>query len=940
MKFSSPLTISFLVFILLSGFQARAQEYSIGGTVISKSDSLPLIGANVLLIHLPDSTQQGMATNVNGFFGFKNLSPGTYLLQISYTGYQTIQKEIEFKGRPIGLKKIILTEGQELVEFVVEAKIPIATQNGDTTSYNAGAFKVNPDATAEDLINKMPGVTTNDGKIQVQGENVGKILVDGKPYMGDDPKAALKNLPADAIGKIQVFDQKSEQAQFTGIDDGNTTKTINIITKPEFRNGNYGKIFGGYGTDNRYKAGATYNSIKNNRRITLLGQSNSINEQNFSNDDLGGIISSSASSGGPQRGGGRGGPGGWNSAAGNFMVDQLNGITTSHAFGFNFTNAWANKSDITISYFYNLSDNKTLGSLYRQYVSPRDSGLIYDEGNSKISRNSNHRINMRYNWIIDTMRSMLITPKFTLQNNSGTDEFSGNNTQSDFLISNLSNLSNSSFLGFNLSIPVLYKQKLKKTGRTFSLEVNPGYNYNKGDQLLKSTSNFYSDNTLLIVDQNSLLNQNTISWSSNLSYTEAIGKYGIGEFNYSTNYNQNDSQRETFLYNTSASDYNYIDTALSNIFVSDYFSNKFGLTYRYNQDKISVSVGTAYQIASLNNNQEFPFVNNLKKDFHNVLPNAMLMMRFSKTKNLRINYSTSNNVPSVSQLQDVINNTNPLQLNKGNSDLKQDYRHGLFARYSSSNVEKSTTFFAMIGGSYNTNYISKSTFIADQDTLLQQDILLQKGSQLVTYTNLDHYFSLRSFVNYSFPIKKIKSNLNLGISGNFSQTPGLINETLNYAHSSNASFTASLVSNISEKIDFTISGRTTINSIKNSLQSSLNSTYYNHSSRVSLIVNPWKGLFMQGDVMHQYNGGLSSGFNNNFILLGGSLAYKFLKNKAADLRVSVFDALQQNTSVKRNTTDVYIEDSFNNILQRYYMLTFTYTFRNFKEVSPKPSEKN
>lgn len=928
-----------ILFISLTS-KSKAQDFAVGGRIISKIDSLPLISANILLIHLPDSVQQGMVTNEKGFFRFKTLEQGNYILKISYTGYQSVIKEITYSGQPIVFRNLALEEGNDLNEFVLEEKIPISTQNGDTTSFNAGAFKVNPDATAEDLVNKMPGVTLQDGKLQVQGENVGKILIDGKPYMGDDPNAALKNLPADVIGKIQVFDQKSDQAQFTGVDDGNTTKTINIVTKPEFRNGNYGKIFAGYGTDNRYKAGGSYNSIKDARRINILAQSNSINEQNFSSEDLGGIVSSSASSGGKGGGGPRGGGGGnWNSPAGDFLVDQNSGINTSHAFGFNFTNAWNKKTDLTFSYFFNLSDNNTLGTLFRQYVLPSDSGLTYTEENFKTSRNINHRASVRFNVQLDSMKSILFTPKFSFQSNSGENEFNGINAENDFTVSDLFNLSESDYTGLNFSFPVLYKHKLKKRGRTFSLQLTPGYSMSDGTNILNSNSNYYSDTSALIVNQSSLLNQTGFNWNSNLSYTEAIGEKGIMEFNYITAFNTNDSDKETYQYDIASSDYIIPDTSLSNVFRSDYLSNKFGLSYKYNNQKMSVSIGAAYQLAQLKNKQEFPFNSTLTKNFQSILPNAMLMYRFSKTKNLRIHYRSSNNAPSVSQLQDVINNNNTLQLSKGNPNLNQDFQNSIFARYSANNSEKSTSFFAMIGGTYTTNYIGKSTLIATQDSILQEGIILQEGSQLSFSENLDGQYSIRSFINYGFPIKKIKSILNLGLSGTFSRTPGLINNSLNYANSTNGGVNITLSSNISEKIDFTISSNTSISSIKNTLQSDLNSNYYNQNSRFRLSLNPWKGLFIQTELIHQYNGGLSSGYNANFSLLGGAIAYKFLKNQSGDLRISVFDLLKQNTSIKRSTTDIYIEDSYNTILQQYFMLTFTYTFKNFKESGTVPASK-
>ncbi len=214
------------------------------GRVVDAKDGSALIGAHAALKD-PATDEEVMATvtNEQGIFLLKNVQPGNYVLEITYLGYQAYRQEIEAGKDPIRLGSISMKEGAtQLEEVVVKEKLPQAKQIGDTTQYNAGAYKTNPDANAEDLLKKLPGVVSQNGQLQAQGENVGRVLVDGREFFGNDPQAALKNLPAEVISKIQVFDQQSDQSQFTGFDDGNTTKTINIITKSDMRNGQFGKI--------------------------------------------------------------------------------------------------------------------------------------------------------------------------------------------------------------------------------------------------------------------------------------------------------------------------------------------------------------------------------------------------------------------------------------------------------------------------------------------------------------------------------------------------------------------------------------------------------------------------------------------------------------------------------------------------------------------------
>jgi hypothetical protein len=285
-------------------------------------------------------------------------------------------------------------------------------------------------------------------------------------------------------------------------------------------------------------------------------------------------------------------------------------------------------------------------------------------------------------------------------------------------------------------------------------------------------------------------------------------------------------------------------------------------------------------------------------------------------------------------LQEVINNRNPLLLTTGNTDLKQDWQNNVNFRYTSIDTKKNTAFFALIGSSITRNYIVNSNYIAPYDTLITPSFLLSKGSQISKPVNLNGYYNVRSFVNYSFPAIKLKSKINLNGSVSQNRTPALINNEVNYAKSSNAGFGIAITSNISEKLDFTLSSNSTFSHISNSLQTTLNSTYLNQNTRFKIQANPWKGLVFQTDLSHQYYQGLSASFNQNFLLWNAAIAYKFMKSKQADLRLSVYDILKQNNSIARNTSETYYEDVQTTVLQRYFMLTFTYNLRYYKEKKP------
>jgi hypothetical protein len=915
-----------------------SQNFNIKGTV-NESNNGAAIGAPVVLLKPDSSLVKGNVTDIEGNFNIDNVSAGNYILKITYVGFATYYKSLNISDNlDLGILSL-KTSAKILKEVEVVTKAPIATQNGDTTSYSSKAYKTNKDATAEELVGKMPGVTITDGKVQAQGEDVKQVTVDGQVFFGDDAASVLKNLPAEIIEKVQVFDKKSDQAQFTGIDDGNTSKTINIVTKPQFRNGVFGKTYAGYGYEDKYKAGLTLNRFKDKRRFTFLLMSNNINEQNFSSEDLLGVSAgSSNNSGRSGRRGGGSGRSGSDNASDNFLVNIRNGITTTHAAGLNYSDKWGQKTTVSASYFFNWTENKATSDILRQYVVGANNGLNYKEANRAISNNSNHRFSSRIETKLDSLNSLILQPKFSMQLNDGTSSLSGININNTLTISNTENGFNSYLSGFNISLPILYRHSFAKKGRTISLDLNPSYNRSEGDNNLKTYNNYYTDSLYAdTIDQRSALNKLGYSAIGKIVYTEPLSKTSSLSFDYTGNYTASESEKNTYTQDFS-DNYTVRDSSLSNIFNNQYTSNAGGISYRYTKNKVNFNTGVSYQQALLSKQQIFPGEYSTARIFESVLPSLWFQYKFTPKKNLRFSYKSNNQAPSIDQLQDVLNNNNTLQLSIGNSDLRQNFQNNFNLRYSAVNTDKATSFFALLGGTYTDDYISNSTIIANNDTTVYNDIFLAKGSQITRPVNMDGYYNIRTFINYSFAIKKLKSNLNINASGNYNNVPALINDKINYSNTTNASLGLVLSSNISENLDFTLSSTPSYNYVSNTLQSSLNSTYYNQNSRAKVTYTPWKWLQLQVEYNNTYYTGLTGSLNQNINLLNASVAYKFLKNQQAELRLYAFDILEQNNSITRTTTETYIEDAQTNILQRYFMLSFTYNFKKYHEKKEKKDE--
>ncbi|MEO5643032.1 MAG: outer membrane beta-barrel protein [Bacteroidia bacterium] len=917
---------------------ASSQTFTVSGIITDSTRVNPLFGASIIIKSTTDTTGRvitGGVTDTLGKFILSNIPPGSYRIRSAYTSYRAATLDIIVTNADVFAGTIPMEYAGVLLSGVeIKDKQVRMSQDGDTTAFNASAYKTNPDATAEDLVNKLPGVTNDGGTLKVNGEEVKQVLVDGKPYFGDDPNAALKNMPADMIDKVQVYDKSSDQSQFTGFDDGQSKKTINIITKKNTLNGQFGKVYAGYGTDSRYNAGATLNLFKDARRLTFLGMSNNINQQNFSMSDLSGMTGSS----GGQGRSGRGGSGGYSrGGSNNFSVAQQGGITTTQSFGVNYSDDWGKKIKVSGSYFFNYSENENSTILSREYFTTSDSALAYNETNSGNSRNINHRFNFRFEYAIDSMNMLVFTSKFTSQFTDNTKSLTGENisNESTPLTSTLTN-TQSDNLSYNLSTGVTFRHRFAKQGRTISVDLNETFSPRNGTGSYYSFNKYSNDTTL--INQVSETKSGSLSLSSSLAFTEPVGKKGQLLFKYAPSITKSNTDKQTDNFDASANDYSLPDSALTNKYENTYFTQKAGLSYRYNGVKASLIVGNDFQYAVLTGNQTFPVESKVDKGFHNMLPNATFNYKFNKGKNLKVIYRTGTSAPSVGQLQNVIDNTNPLQLKAGNPDLSQSYEHTLITHFGKTNVEKATGFFAFFYAGLTSNYIANSTFIATRDTTVN-GVFLNSGSQLTRPENMSGYKNARMFFTYSFALTKLKSNVGFNFSTGASETPARINGTVNYSDNINFGPGITISSNISEKIDFTISYNGSFNTVHNSVQKQSDNQYFTHTASAKFNWLFYKGFVFNTTVDQVYYSGLGQGFNTNFILWNSSLGYKFLKNKSLEAKFSVFDMLNQNKSVTRTVTDTYIEDSRTNTLQRYFMFTLTYNIKHFKTPPPSPAEE-
>ncbi len=901
---------------------------SVKGTIVDTTGKQDMSEATVSVKPIgADSTDiQFMTTNEKGYFIVKNLRPGSYHLLISFEGYRHLRRDITITStdKDIDLGILNMRKSTEMLEEVTIERPPMAIHK-DTVEYNAGSFTTKPNALAEDLLKKLPGIQVDkNGVITAQGETVTRVLVNGKRFFNDDPKLATRNFPPEIIDKIQVFDDLSDQSKFSGFDDGNRVKTINIVTKKDKRQGYFGKLVGGVGTDQNYDESINMHRFDNDQQISLLGQANDINKQNFTPDAITG---------------GRGGGGGGASTSAN-----SSGVTTVWAGGANYRNSFGPKTDFYGSYFFNSQhiavsqQDSTIKLITGQ--SGQDSSNTTSGNQSNIQRLQTHRIYMNLEQKYDSNNSLVFRPNLTFQksdptSNSNSTTVDNNGAPVNTSIGNSSNYND----GFNINGSNLqFRHRFAKKYRTISLDINGTANVNQGYGYNYAVNDFYNLGTVDTLNQYIVDTIHSYTISPTLSYTEPVGKNQILEFNYNFNYQHNVSVNNTYDFVDSLKGYEQFDSLFSNSYKFVSHANRLTLNYRVQNPKFNFSVGSGIQFTgfnSLNTTKDISVVQN----YVNLTPTVNFQYAISKTKHFRLNYTGRTGTPSVTQLQPLITTTDQINYQEGNPDLKPQFTHSLRMLYSSFEPGSQHVVFATINASTIVNDIQSAVYYNS------------KGGQQTTYVNLNGTYNISGYFNYGFPLNKPKSNLNFITNITYAQSQNLLAQDSidaaenNYAHvyskNTGLSETISWTTNIKKNFDmnfstvskYSINKRSGAPPQKSNTQNNLNAFSQAFSAEFTAYTN--NGWLIAANFDYTYTNNNAAAYNASVPLLSPSIAKQVFKKKNGEIRLSVFDLLNQNTSVSKSVTSNLESYTRTNTLTRYAMLTFTYNLNNFSD--PKQS---
>jgi len=906
------------IFITLLFFVAAASAVSaqnkIKGSVVDTT-ATPLPSATIMVLKAADSSLVSFAlTDGQGGFEVERIAKGDYLLRVTYVGYANFDKTFSFtengQEEDFGVVKM-QSESALIDEVLVTGERNPITIKQDTIEFNAGSFKTQPNAVVEDLLKQLPGVEIDrDGGVTAQGEDVQRVLVDGKEFFGRDPKLATQNLPADAVEKVQVFDQKSDQAQFSGIDDGQREKTINLTLKENMKKGVFGTITAGMGSgggDGRYVGRTSINSFNKGTQFSIIGTGNNINEQGFSMADYQNFSSGSG-------GGGRFRPAG--GAPVNFGNNS--GIATTYALGLNLNHEFKEDTDLNLSYFYSRFDKLTETSAQQQTFLGRNSGFFSDELSVQDDLNANHSVNLKFESDLDSMSSVLVRGTFGFNTTdalatlvSASNDSNGDPVNASDQVNN----SNGDVLRGNGS--VLYRRKFKKGGRNFSL--NADYGVNNNDFIGNTTSlntfytdgsgNFFTDDLIQDFDQ---LNE-VDNYSAKLSFTEPLGKRRYLEFNYEHSKNKTDVDRAVYDISTGEQIY---DEALSNLYRSGYTYNNYGMNFIINRQAYSLTVGATMQNTDLDGDLLLTDTE-IRQQFTNILPMLSYKYNFTSTKNLYLNYETNVIEPSLTQLQPIVDNTNPLNIYVGNPNLKPEFRHNVRLRMHAFNPANFSGFFGNLNLTYAKNKIRNTQLIDDQFITT------------TTPVNVSDDYRASMFISYSARIPSLGMGYRVGPRSSYSKGITFINgernNTNNYTNGVNLRF-----NNLKrEKIDIQFGGNISYTTSQFSIdadrnQDFINSTYF---GEVNWMIK--ERFTINTELDYQIYNGISDDFKQDIPIWNAEVSLLMLKGKKGQLKFGVYDILNQNRGVNRVNQFNYTLDTQVNALGRYFLTTFTYNLKGF-----------
>jgi hypothetical protein len=921
-------------FLLLS-ILARAQSSGpgISGRVADTSNKSRLGYTSVVLIRSSDTTLAAFTrSDSTGAFSLRAPAPGKYRVLISYPGFADYTDELDLKAEQLTeLGTIPLISGTHLLqEFVLRKKVSAIVVRGDTTEYNADSFAVREGATVEELLKKLPGLqVSKDGKISAQGEQVQKILVDGEEFFSDDPAVVTKSLQAAYVDKVQVYDKKSDQAAFTGIDDGEKTKTINLTLKEDKKRGVFGKASAAAGPslskDRRegfFENTAMLNAFKGKRQFSAFGiMSNtgkiglnwserdkfgSGNNRQF--DEESGMMYSTSSSSEDDL------SGSWN---GQYSGEGMPAVWTG---GVHYADKWAgDKQHISANYRYGKNVVEANGAATTQWILP-DSGYVRNQTSRSINNGERNGVDGLYEWTIDTNSNLSLTVNGNHNEKRSESSFETETKGASGTMINTSDRRTMTASASNsLNAELVFRQKFKKKGRSFIAQLRENYRASDGTGYLQAGNEYYINGILNSADSVNQRKRNTASvfgLNMGLNYTEPLSKKTFLILKYGLNFSRNNSEQLSF--NGRGDNYSDVpDSVFSSSYEYQFLTHNASAALRYVHKKFNVSVGGDVFITGWNQDDVLRGTS-MRRSYTNYAPAASIKYNFSKQTTLNLSYSGRTNQPTLEQLQPLRQNTDPLNVSIGNPDLRQEFRNNFNLGYNSYKPLSGQYTWVGGGGSFT------------QDDIVRSESFDEVGRHTYKYINTNGNYNGYFYGGYGMKIKPIDTRVNLNGNVNFSHSNTFVNGQRNA--SDNNSYRAGIDINKDwqqkEKdiIGISFGPSFTYNQNKSTI-STFTTSYWTMNLEASFYTKLfWKMQFMTDiDLARRQKTEVFNG-NNNVLLWNASINRKFLKGDRLEMRLAVSDILNQNLGYTRNGQDNFISENRYNTIRRHGLFSITYNF--------------
>lgn len=887
MKFILPLVLFFLIGSV-DGQDRRNLSGNVKGRVNILNTEQPLFNATVVLLNAADSSVvRSCIVDSKGLFSLNRLKLDVFLLHITHIGYQPVWRHVTIseKDSLIDLGIIYIQKNAIMLDLIeIVNRKPSMVLKRDTVEFNISSLNIREDATMEELLRRLPGIRVErDGTIKVSGESVKRLLINGRVFLGDDPKTATRNLSVDMIDKVQFIDRKSDWSQFTGVSDGYREKAINIVIKDERKDTYFGRASGALATGGHFAVGGTLNRFSEDQQLVFEVKGTNIN--------------------GYQEGDGQN----------KVLLGGSNNVKDWNV-GVNYGRDIGKAIKITSNYSLNEVSTIEIGSSERQNILP-DTSWRYNQNTRSVRRGSSHSFSSSAEFRIDTTH--MINVSIGLTYNAGSNLLENLYTTlggAQQLVNRGVILNRSVFNAPGVSIGAFWVKKFKKIGRTFSINLGSGYNknlqesFNKAENLfVKPSGDRFSDS----IDQKNSVSSRTHSFSLSVAFTEPIVIGYYLELMYGYSQNNNSSSKITYNYNVDQKRYDIRDDSLSNAFINQSYIQQFGIKVISQRGKFDYSFGLNMQLSKMDN-QNINDEIRLMQYGVNFFPSASFNYPISVKKRLQVTYSGSTQQPSVAQLQPVPDNSNPLYIQAGNPDLKSAFSNYFSITYSILNPVSSRVLSVGLNSGFIANKIVNVMWF---DSL---------GRQISRPLNVNGAYNINTGFSISFPLKVKSASINASTSMGFNRDINYVNDTRSSTVNLNISPNLSFNYDYKELFSLSADVGAMYNRIGYDTQKEndtwLSNYRFSVDGRISL---PLK-FVIGGNLDYMLNIGRDGLNSHNAVMLNAFVSKSLLKGKGG-VRFRGLDLLNRNVGISRIVGANYIEDVQTNVLERIFLISFSYS---------------